>query len=109
MLFTGKEDFYAQAAACEKLTREREKEYARLMREGDADAREKIIKSYLPTVAAFIKRLGPEMQKLELIYRLLAALEKNVDGFDFLQESEPFSHRLAFALRQAVTRYIAER
>ena len=41
--------------------------------------------------------------------RCCAAVEKAVDGFDFLQDSERFGHRLNWALRQMVTAYIAER
>lgn len=109
MLFTCKEDFYLKAASCEKLPREGEKTYARMMKQGDSTAREKIICSYLPTVASYIKKAPAQMQTLELIYRLVSALEKAADGFDFLQESETFSHRLAWVMRQTVARYIAEK
>ena len=51
----------------------------------------------------------PELQTLELVMRCCAAVEKAVDGFDFLQDSERFGHRLNWALRQMVTAYIAER
>ena len=108
MLFTCKEDFLAKAAACERMTREREKVYALAAKNGDAAALEKIIASYLPVVSAFFKRQSPEMQTLELAYRLCAALEKTALGFDFLQESESFTHRLSFAMRAELTKYIAE-
>ena len=109
MLFTCKEDFLAKAAACERMTRESEKVYALAAKNGDAAALEKIIASYLPVAGAFFKRQSPEMQTLELAYRLCAALEKEVSEFNFLQESESFMHRLSFSMRQTITRYIAEK
>ncbi|MCF2681828.1 hypothetical protein [Faecalicatena contorta] len=45
-------------------------------------------------------------QSLGLVLYCLQALEKAVDHFDFLQDSEPFSHRLNWYIRQAVTSYI---
>ncbi len=109
MLFTCTEDFYAKAAACEKLSRVSEKTYARMMAEGDGAAREKIIISYLPSVAAFIKRKARGAQTPELIYRLVASLENLVDSFDFQQESEPFSHRLTLIMQKTFVEYIADR
>lgn len=36
-------------------------------------------------------------------------LEKAVDGFNFEQNGETFSHRLSWWLRQETTKYIAEK
>jgi hypothetical protein len=109
LLFTCTEDFYAKAAACEKLERESEKTYARMMAEGDGNARERIMLSYLPAVAAFVKRKSRSEQTLELIYRLVDSLEKAVESFDFQQEGESFSHRLTLVMRKAFTEYIADK
>ena len=108
MIFICKEDFFAKAAECERLPRESEKAYALQMRAGDGAAREKIICSYLPVAAAFVRRCCPDMQTLEFIYRVMVSLEKAVDSFDFQQEGETFLHRLGTVFRATVTRYIAD-
>ena len=69
----------------------------------------KLVESYLPYVASTLKRLPAKHQTLELIYRCYASLEKAVDRFDFLQDSEPFSHRLNWWMRQTITAYLADR
>lgn len=109
LLFTGAADFFAAARLQKKLPRESEKEYARRMAEGDSEAREKIILSYLPAVAAFVKRKTRGEQSLALIYRLLDALEKTADGFDFGQGREVFTRRLTLAMNKALTEYIADK
>ena len=76
------------------------------MKAGDIFAREKLIESYIPMVANHIKRMSLHMQHLGLVIYCLQALEKAVDSFDFLQENEPFSHRLSWWLREATTKYI---
>lgn len=91
------------------LRREEELALAEKVKAGDGEAREKLIAGYLPQVAGHIRYLGEGLQSLELVMRCIRALEKTADGFDFLQNSEPFSHRLGWALRQETTRYIAER
>ena len=101
-------DFLEKSAACKRLTREEEKLCAVAMAAGNETAREQLIQSYLPTVAGYIRRCRPHMQTLKLLYSLLSALEKAVDSFNFLQDSETFSHRLSWWLRQTATRYIAE-
>lgn len=106
MVYISVEDFYEKAGACHVLTRQEEKECAERMKNGDRLAREKLIQSYLPTVAGYIKRPQPGVQTLGLVLYCVQALEKAVDSFDFLQDSEPFSHRLNWWLRQATTKYI---
>lgn len=106
MVFTSAEDFYAKVSACKILTRQEEIECAKQMKNGDPLAQEKLIQSYLPIVARHIKRRQPHMQTLGLILYCVHALEKAVNSFDFLQDSEPFSHRLNWWLRQATTEYI---
>lgn len=106
MVYISAEDFYEKAGACYILTRQEEIECAKQMKNGDRLAREKLIQSYLPIVAKHIKRKQPHMQTLSLVLYCVHALEKAVDSFDFLQDSEPFSHRLNWWLRQATTEYI---
>lgn len=106
MVFISTEDFYEKAGACRHLSRQEELECAKQMKSGDQLAREKLIQSYLPMVAKHIKRGQPLMQPFGLVLYCVRALEKAVDSFDFLQDSEPFSHRLNWWLRQATTEYL---
>lgn len=107
MIFVSVEDFCEKAAHYTRLSRPEEIEYARKMQQGDPAAREKLIQSYLPMVAGYIRRVHARPQDLGMVIYCVHALEKAVDSFDFLQDSEPFSHRLSWWLRQAVTKYIA--
>lgn len=109
MVYVSAEDFWEKAGACHILTRQEEIECAKQMKNGDRFAREKLIQSYLPMVAEHIKRTRPHTQTLGLVLYCVQALEKAVDSFDFLQDSEPFSHRLNWWLRQATAKYIADR
>lgn len=106
MIYISIEDFYKKAESCHVLSRQEEIECAQQMKNGDAAARERLIESYLPMVAAHVKRTNPHMQKLGLVLYCQQALENAVDSFDFLQDSEKFSHRLSWHLRQAVVRYV---
>lgn len=108
MLFISTDDFFEKAEKIRTLSRREEIEYAEKMKAGDPDAREMIIQSSLPYVAASVKHLKSRFLTLELILRCCASLEKAVDSFDFMQDSERFPHRLNWWLRQTITRYIAE-
>lgn len=101
------EQFYALAEACERLTRQEEIECAQKMKDGDHDAKAKLIASYIPMVEGHIKHMKPQFQTVELVSDCMNALEKAVDSFNFLQESETFTHRLSWWLRETSTRYIA--
>lgn len=109
MLYISAEDFFEKTKGRKMLSREEEKSLAAQMRSGDADARQKIIDSYTSMVAAVCKGLKPQYRSLELIYRCLSALEQAVDRFDFLQDSETFTHHLSWVLRQTTTRYMVDR
>lgn len=106
MIYTSLEDFYAKAASCQSLTRQEERSYALRMAQGDTDARQRLIEGYLPMVAAHIRRLSANMQQFALVIYCVHALEQAVDSFDFLQDSETFTHRLSWYLRQATAQYI---
>lgn len=106
MVFYSIEDFYEKAENCLRMTRQEEIACAIKMRAGDTAAREQLIKSYIPMVASHIKRMKRDQQTLGLAVYCIQALEKAVDSFDFLQESETFTHRLSWWLRQATTEYI---
>lgn len=108
MVFISIDDFFEKSCLCNVLTRQEEIECAKAMKNGDLDAREKLVQSYLPTVAAHIKRAKPHLQTLGLVLYCMNALEKAVDSFDFSQESETFNHRLSWALRQTVVSYIVK-
>ncbi len=109
MIYITIDDFYANAASCSRLTREEEIECAKLMQAGDEAARERLIKSYLPMVAGYIRRQRIDMQTLGLALHCEQALAKAVDSFNFLQDGEPFTHRLSWCLRQTVTAYCVRR
>ena len=100
------EDFYKKADLCSNISRKEEIDCARKMKTGDIVAREKLIQSYTPMVAGYIKHMKPHLQTLGLVFYCMQALEKAVDSFDFLQDSESFSHRLSWHLRQAAANYI---
>ena len=106
MVYISIEDFYKKAASCHVMDRQEEIECANKMKAGDSEAREQLIQSYLPMVAGHIKGTKPHLQTLGLVLYCVQALEKAVDSFDFLQDSEPFSHRLSWWLRQAVAKYL---
>lgn len=106
MLFISIEDFFDKAGQCPRLSRQEEIQYALQMQQGDPAARDALIRGYLPMVAAHVRRASPQMRTLTLAMFCVHALEKAVDSFDFLQDSETFSHRLSWWLRQATTNYI---
>lgn len=109
MLFISVDDFFQKASAMTRLSRDDEKKYAFKMKEGNAEARQAIVNSYLPMVASCVKRAPKELQTLETIYICVNSLEKGVDGFDFLQDSEAFTHHLNWRLRQCIVKCIADR
>lgn len=100
--------FFNQAGKAPRLTREEEKRLAREMTQ-NAAARDQLIRSYFPMVAAYIRRLPQELHTLHTVYVCLTSLEKGVDSFNFLQDSERFSHHLCWRLRQCLTRCLADR
>ncbi|MBP1581291.1 MAG: hypothetical protein J6A26_02680 [Oscillospiraceae bacterium] len=106
MIFITIDDFYAKASTCSTMSRQEEIECAKQMKGGDLLARERLIQSYLPMMAGHIKHAKPHLQNLGLVLYYQQALEKAVDTFDFLQDSEPFSHRLSWCFRQALVKYI---
>ena len=106
MIFSSIDEFYQKADSYSYISRQEEIDCATKMKSGDLAAREKLIESYVPMVAVYIKHLKPHLQTFGLVLYCMQALEKAVNSFDFLQDSEPFSHRLSWWLRQAVTNYI---
>ena len=109
MLFISVEDFFTQAGAVPRLSREEEKGLATKMAEGDQAARQTLVRSYFPMVAGFSRRGPKEIQTLRTVYDCITELEKGVDRFPFQQDSEPFTHHLSRRLRQCITRAIANR
>ena len=109
MLFTGVEDFLTQATAFRRPEREEEKNLAQRMVCGDAAARQALIHGYLPMAAAVIRRAPEQIRTLHTVYACVAAVEKGVDSFDFLQDSETFTHHLSWRLRQCIVKCLAER
>lgn len=109
MVFVSIDDFFKKASGCKMLTRHEELECAVAMKNGDAHAREKLIQSYIPMVVSHVKHAKPQIQTLGLVMYCMTALEKAVDSFNFMQESETFAHRLSWALRQAVISYMVRK
>ena len=109
MLFISAEDFISRASKLPRMTREEEKRCAQSILQGDTEARERLVQSYLPLVAAHVRRAPKSIQTLKTVYCCIVALEKGVDSFNFLQDGEPFSHHLSWSMRQCITRCIAER
>lgn len=109
MLFNSVEDFYAKVQENVRLSRDEEIYYARKMSEGDSDARKSLIDSYLPFVAGYLKRQPKDFQTLDALCRCVSCLEKGVDSFNFLQDSETFIHYLSMRLRQCVVKSFAGR
>lgn len=108
MLFLNTQDFLIQAKSAPRFTREEEKQLAREAKE-DPAARSRLIRSYYPFVAAWVRRAPKKLQTLRLVYTYLAGLEKSVDQFNFQQDSEPFTHHLSWRMRQCLTRVLADR
>lgn len=108
MVFISLEDFYKKADTCNILSRTEEILCAKKMLDGDKAAREKLIQSYIPTVKKHVECSKAHLKTLGLVLYMVSALEKSVDSFDFLQESETFEHRLSWALRQAKVNYIVK-
>ena len=109
MLFVSVDDFFQKAHKATRLSRSDEKVLALRMIDGDVEARQSIINSYLPMVASYVKRSPKEYQSLKMIYSCVRSLEKGVDTFSFLQDSETFTHHLIWRLRQCITRCIVDR
>lgn len=108
MLFINAEDFFTQASQASPLTREEEKQLAQEMPQNPA-ARDRLIRGYFPMVAAYIRRLPQTLHTLNTVYVCLHSLEKGVDQFNFLQDSERFSHHLSWRLRQCITQCLVDR
>ena len=97
-----------QASGIPRLSREAEKDLAQRMISGDWNAREMLVRSQLPIVAAYIRRAPQKIRTLRTVYACIAATEKSVDSFNFLQDSETFVHHLSWRLRQCITRCLVD-
>lgn len=109
MIFIGVNEFLNYTSSITLLTREEEKALGQQKATGSNHARESLVHHYLPHVASAIKRAPKEIQTLNTVYALIATLETAVDGFNFLQDGETFSHHLSWRLRQCITRAIVDR
>ena len=106
MLYISSQDFFDKVSKISRLPREKEKEYAVLMKSGDEGAKQLIINSYLPFVAAYTKRHFTYSQPLDIIYRFIATLEAAVDSFNFQQDSRSFADYLSTKFRQDLVNHI---
>ncbi len=108
MIYMSIDDFYEKVSSFPPMNRQEETECALQMKNGDTDARERMVQCYLPMIAGRMRRLSPHLQTLGMALYCQQALEKAVDSFNFFQDRESFSHHLSRYLRQAVTAYIAD-
>lgn len=108
MLFISAEDFFAQVNEMPLIRREEELRLAREMPQ-NKDARDALIRGYMPMVASAIRRAPKQLHTLKTVYVCLDSLEKGVDGFNFLQDSETFAHHLTWRLRQCIVQCLADR
>ena len=109
MYFISAEDFFSKVDTISQLSREETAGLALQMAAGEPSAREQLIRGHLPYVAAFIRRGPQEIQTLHTVYACIDCLERRVDRFDFSREQPRFIDDLSKALRQCLTRCIAER
>ena len=109
MIFISVEDFLTKANTIPRLNRSEERALAIRMIDGDDEAKKKLIYSYLPSVAFHVRRAPENIRTLNTVYACIDALEKAIDRFDFLQDSETFAHHLSWCLRQCITKCIANR
>lgn len=107
MIYIDIQDFFQKAAACKRLSRQEEIDCAIRMKAGDRDARERLIQSYLPSIAGRIMRSPKHLQTLGYALYCQAELEKVIDHFNFLQDHEPFKNRLSWIFRQALAKYLS--
>ena len=109
MLITSLEDFYAKVATMKRLTHEEVKECAIKMREGDMEARQMLINSYLPICAYRIKHHTKALQTMGMAVYYIQATEKAVDNFNFLQDNDRFGDYLNRYLRNAMVAYLVRK
>ena len=107
MLYKCADDFFKYAANVKRISREEEKELGLKMKEGDEEAKETLITSYLPVLASYLKRNFRE-PSLAVIYSGLAVLSDSVQSFNFQIENPTFTRFLGFEIRKMVTRFIAD-
>ena len=108
MPYISVQDFFDKTVGLAMISREEELALAAAMAQGDAGAQSRLIEGYLPMVAGHLQKCGTRFQILGHLYSCLHALDKAVSSFNFLQNSETFSHRFSWWLRQATTAYIAK-
>lgn len=109
MLFISVEDFLTRASGFARLDPEEEQQLVLQMQAGDENARDTLVRSYLPIVAGHIRRAPQSIRTLRTVYSCIAETEKGLEGFNFSQSNQPFVHHLNWRLRQCITRCIAYR
>lgn len=106
MLYTCADDFFKHAAEMKQLTREEEKELASKMQQGDEDAKNSLINSYLPILASYIKRYTAQ-PSLQIIYLGIETLRTSIENYNFQFKNPTFSKYLGNNIRQMMAKYIA--
>lgn len=105
MLYTCSNDFFKYATSISRISREEEKELGLKMQEGNEDAKEQLIRSYIPVLAAYLKKYSRD-PSLSLVYCGLDVLADSVKNWNFQIENPTFTRFLGDRVRQMITRYI---
>ena len=107
MLYTDAAHFFTHADGIPRLSREEEKALGARAKEGDEAAARALTDSYLPMLAAYLKRYA-DTPSLRLIYMGVETLTEAVASFDFQTENPTFTRFLGDRVRRMMTRYIAD-
>ena len=108
MLYISVEDFLTQAKTAPCISWDEKKSLAQQMAAGDQAARQTLIRSHLPLVAAFVARAPQSIRTLHTVYACIAAVEKSLTKLPAQQDNKTFTHDLNWQLRQCITKCIAD-
>ena len=91
MVYINADDFYKKTACIPPLTRREELEWARQMKLGEASARERLIRGYLPMVASHVKRLQSQYRTLGMIPTAVRRWSRRSTALTFCRTASPLS------------------
>lgn len=107
MLYKHADDFFKHAdGLIRDISREKEKEYALKMKQGDEDAKAALTENYLPVLAAYLKKYISQ-PSLQIIYMGIGVLDEAILSFDFQSDNPAFTRFLETKIRSMIANYIA--